>query len=542
MKRKDFLKLMGLGASGALLGGEVVLNSKLLQPPNIIEPHTENIIIGGGYGSAVTSQRLCQAGKKVVLLERGLDWDKYNKANDKKFAKMDVVIDESKWLRKDGIAPFANNLQGSTNRFTGILQREEFDHVKIYIGCGLGGGSLVNGAMTVVPKRNYFEEIMPQLDAEAFYTKYFPLVNTELGMNTIPPEMYNSEWYKYARAGVEEGKNAGFPNVVDVPSVYDYNYMIREMKNEVPRSALNQEVIYGNNYEGKKDLTKSYFKRAIATGNFDLRELHQVDLIKINSKGQYVLIVKQLNHKGHVSCIREFTCDKLFIGAGSVGTTELLLKSKALGGLPDLDNELGKYWGNNGNTMAARRGGMENNPADLKSRGVNQSTMPARGLDNFEDPVYPFFAEIAPFPGGVGGNLVFGDMATYLVVNKLKKFGSMEWDKMSNKLKLNWGVEENQHMRKNAKYFLDKMNQANGGTYATTAFPKDGIDESICYHPLGGCVIGKATDLHGRVNNYKNLYVMDGALIPGTLGVNPYVTITAVAEYCIETILKEDYK
>jgi choline dehydrogenase-like flavoprotein len=58
-------------------------------------------------------------------------------------------------------------------------------------------------------------------------------------------------------------------------------------------------------------------------------------------------------------------------------------------------------------------------------------------------------------------------------------------------------------------------------------------------HPMGGCVRGVDTDAVGRVNGYKNLYVNDGSLLPGYLGCNPYMAITALAERNIETILRE---
>lgn len=58
--------------------------------------------------------------------------------------------------------------------YTGALDRLDFEHIKIWVGRGVGGGSLVNGGMAVLPKKDYFKEIFPQLDADIFYTKYFP--------------------------------------------------------------------------------------------------------------------------------------------------------------------------------------------------------------------------------------------------------------------------------------------------------------------------------------------------------------------------------
>jgi cholesterol oxidase len=64
--------------------------------------------------------------------------------------------------------------------------------------------------------------------------------------------------------------------------------------------------------------------------------------------------------------------------------------------------------------------------------------------------------------------------------------------------------------------------------------------DDFVYHPLGGCVLGKATDAYGRLPGHPGLYVVDGSLVPGSTGVNPFVTITALAERNIEKIIKTD--
>lgn len=237
--------------------------------------------------------------------------------------------------------------------------------------------------------------------------------------------------------------------------------------------------------------------------------------------------VSEINTKGETVQTKSYQTSKLFLGAGSVGTIELLLKSKAKGTLPNLDNHVGKYWGNNGNTMAARS--FVQTPL-----GGKQSTIPAAGLEKWGTNNDAIFAEIAPFPLGI-------DLRTalYLIINRVPNHGEFTYNEAEEKLELDWGTPQNAHMVRNAEDFLDNMNNVNGGTRGIT-FP-NGIDETICYHPLGGCVLGKGTDMFGRVNNHEGLYVIDGALVPATIGVNPYVTITAIAEYCIETIISEDF-
>jgi cholesterol oxidase len=62
-------------------------------------------------------------------------------------------------------------------------------------------------------------------------------------------------------------------------------------------------------------------------------------------------------------------------------------------------------------------------------------------------------------------------------------------------------------------------------------------------HNLGGCHMGASrangvVDADGRVFDYPGLHVLDGAVIPGAVGVNPSHTIAAVAERCIEATIR----
>ncbi|MFQ6326877.1 GMC oxidoreductase [Nocardia sp. CWNU-33] len=64
--------------------------------------------------------------------------------------------------------------------------------------------------------------------------------------------------------------------------------------------------------------------------------------------------------------------------------------------------------------------------------------------------------------------------------------------------------------------------------------------DDFVYHPLGGCLLNQATDNYGRLPGYPGLYVIDGSLVPGSIGVNPFVTITALAERNMATIVAND--
>jgi cholesterol oxidase len=92
-----------------------------------------------------------------------------------------------------------------------------------------------------------------------------------------------------------------------------------------------------------------------------------------------------------------------------------------------------------------------------------------------------------------------------------------------------------------AKKVFDKINSKAGTIYRTDLF---GVyktwGDDFTYHPLGGCLLNQGTDNYGRLPGYPGLYVMDGSLVPGNVGVNPFVAITALAERNMAKIVSTD--
>jgi cholesterol oxidase len=80
---------------------------------------------------------------------------------------------------------------------------------------------------------------------------------------------------------------------------------------------------------------------------------------------------------------------------------------------------------------------------------------------------------------------------------------------------------------------VNEIIEALGGTVITTHYMETG--EVITAHPLGTCrmadnVFKGVVDENCQVFNYPNLYVVDGSVVPTALGVNPALTIAAIAE------------
>lgn len=67
------------------------------------------------------------------------------------------------------------------------------------------------------------------------------------------------------------------------------------------------------------------------------------------------------------------------------------------------------------------------------------------------------------------------------------------------------------------------------------------LNASMTAHILGGCLMGN-NDTEGVVNkelevfNYPGLYIIDGSIIQANPGLNPTLTITAMAEYAMSRI------
>jgi len=533
MKRRKFIKLSG---------GTIA--SVLLTPVFAVEkPSTdyiENLIIGSGYGGAVAALRLAQAGYASTIVEMGLNWNTTG-AQYKPFSDMLAPQSNSTWLKEKTIAPLLNITEFS-EKFTGVLDRVDYNEIKVYLGRGVGGGSLVNGGMAVTPNQQYFAEVFPDLNAKDFYIKYFPKAKAQLGVNEINQDFYKkTDFYKFARVGEKEAQKAGF-TTIKVPNVYDFGYMEKEDKKLVPRSAFNKEVIYGNNY-GKLSLDKTYLKDALETGLLTILDLHRVDSINQNTDGTFNVYISMINVHGTTIKTKIVICKKLFLSAGSIGTTNLLVAAKGKSDLHNLDTSIGQTWGNNGNIMTGRNfvNTIFNKviPPQKNSlgrgTGVNQSSIPVVGIDNWDDEVHPYFAEISPFPMGME---VY--TALYLLINKVPNKGYFFWDSSTKSVQLKWDKTNWGNAYNNAKNFIDRMIKSNGGT-RTHLFFDNGFGPDICYHPLGGCVLGQSTDNYGRIKGYKNLYAIDGSLVPGTIGVNPFLTITALSEYCIENIILNDF-
>ncbi|MGW6922382.1 GMC oxidoreductase [Streptomyces sp. NPDC054950] len=533
VSRRRFISGTGsLLGSAALAGHAAPAHAATAAASAVIEPgaHVPVLVIGTGYGGSVAALRLAQAGVDVHMIEMGMAWDTPG-SDGKIFANTTSPDYRSFWLRTRTKQPLSNFLgfpiDKDVPRYTGILDAEEMGGIIVYQGRGVGGGSLVNGGMAVTPKRENFGAVLPSVDADEMYSVYYPRANAGLGVATVDPTWFETaDCYQYARVGRKHAQRSGFPFVF-VPDVYDWDYMEREAAGTVPKSALAGEILYGNNY-GKKSLQKTYLALAKATGRVSISPLHKVTSVAPATAGGYTVVIDRLDTSGNTTATKTVTADRVFFAAGSVGTSKLLVKLKATGALPGLNSEVGKGWGDNGNVMCGRANHL------WDPTGALQSSIPCSGIDNWA--AGGAFAEVAPLPTGIETYASF-----YLSITKNPNRAQFSWNAAAGTVDLNWQTAWKQPSIDMAKTIFDKINAKEGTIYRTDLFGAYKIwGDHLTYHPLGGAVLNKATDNYGRLHGHPGLYVIDGALVPGNTSVNPFVTITALAERNIEAIIAAD--
>ncbi|MFI0982059.1 GMC oxidoreductase [Streptomyces sp. NPDC021093] len=535
MTRRRFLAGTGSLLGAAALSGPLSAASAQAAPSRgalVTGERVPVLVIGTGYGGSVAALRLARAGVDVHMVEMGMAWDTPG-PDGNIFANTTRPDYRSFWLRTRTKQPLSNflgfPLDKDVPRHTGILDAEDFAGITVYQGRGVGGGSLVNGGMAVTPRRERFGAVLPSVNADEMYGTYYPRANAGLGVTEVDPAWWESaECYQYARVGRKHAERSGFPFVF-VPNVYDWEYMKQEAAGAVPRSALAGEVLYGNNH-GKKTLQKTYLAQAVATGRVVISPLHRVTSVSPVAGGGvgYTVVAEQLDTAGAVIATKAVTADRVFFAAGSVGTSKLLTRLRATGALPRLNDEIGKGWGDNGNVMCGRANHM------WDATGKLQASMPTAGIDNWD--AGGAFAEVAPLPTGIETYASF-----YLSITKNPHRAQFTWNAAANRVDLDWQTAWKQPSIDAARTIFDKINKKEGTIYRTDLFGLYKIwGDHLTYHPLGGVVLNRATDNYGRLHGHPGLYVMDGSLIPGNASVNPFVTITALAERNIERIIADD--
>lgn len=480
------------------------------------------IVIGTGFGGSVTALRLARRGVDVTLIERGKRWASGERGT---FPTMTEPDQRVSWLSETNTA--AGNLFPSDpwEPYTGLMERIEGDGMDVVCAAAVGGGSLPYHGMTVQPRGDLFDRVMPdELDYEEFDERWYPFVRKALQASPIPADVLASAPYAMSRRFQEYVRAAGLPDAHGVPMPIDWDVVRREINGELPPVISAGDVIYGVNGPGKHSLDTNYLPAAEATGHVDLLPLHRVERIARSRSGRWEVSVDRLDTGGNVLEHLTLTGDALFLCAGSPNTTKLLVRAAGNGDIDDLPDDVGAWWSTNGDLLTTQ--------FLAEPTGATQGGPASIGSLDWDNPAGPVTILFAPVPFGAETH----GMETVGIFLP-DGHGRFTYDGSRDQVDLSFPASAHGAAMAEARRRVAQVGKAAG---ATSALDMTETDPST-FHPLGGAVIGKVCDAYGRVLGQRGLYVNDGALIPGsTACANPSLTIAALAERNIRQIIRKD--
>lgn len=527
----------------------------------MIRPY-DAIIIGSGFGGSAAAYRLSAAGARVLVLERGRRWTK------------------DEYPRKPGDAwLFAPHKPASHN---GWLDLRFFKGMTVVQGAGVGGGSLCYSSVVVEATPECFLRGWPPEISAAEMTPYYDRVRKMLSAKPIPPGQHTSRAELVERAARRLGYEHRLKSLpLAVTFDPDWNYDLQDPLD--PRHSkpfVNDQgqpqgtcVHLGNcdigcDVRAKNTLDLNYIPAAEKLGA-EVRPLHVVQLIEPVAAGYRVIFDRIENGKlvrGHE------TAEKVVVAAGSLGSTELLLRCRDIyRTLRNVSGQLGSGWSANANVLTP-----DVYPADA---GIRQGIGPtiSAGLDFMDgaDAGQRFMIEDDGFPNllhnalssldfvsrwrplawmlrrhlrrSLGEPNPLGNVMMWLGAGvdagdgqlKLARSLLCPWHR---KLNLKWNVRASRPVIDAILAAHGRLSRSGGGKLRIPFYWKL-FRSLLTVHPLGGCKMGSVpgdgvVDHRGEVFGHRKLYVADGAILPVPIGRNPSMTIAALGERIGEMICK----
>jgi cholesterol oxidase len=493
------------------------LFNQVSKPPE----YTRNLIIGSGFGGAVSALRLAQAGEQAIVLERGYKWPL---SDWREIFSNDTLPDGRAFWFKNRVT-MLTGLEAEMDEFGGVMDATEYDNMTVWRGACVGGGSVIFTGVMIQPEQRYFDELF---QGRVSYTEmdsvYYPRVKQMLNLSTMPNDIYQSNPFGHSRAWDDHVHRAGYRSH-KIDSIFNWSVIRDELEGRVRASATVGLTNHGNSNGAKFDLNQNYLRQAEATDLVKVYPGQQVESVGWDGS-RYQVEVASRSVTGELIERHTMICDRLFLAAGSIGTSELLVKAREQGSLSNLNEYIGQGWGTNGDAIVVR--------SFAQMAGLTQGTPSASSIhdDRVAMPVTfeNWYAPGVPLNVGIIGSL---GMA-YDRNNR----GEFRWNASENKVELQWARDGNAEAHASISEVNDRIATASNTVPGAWPFVDSVNGMNWTAHPLGGAVLGMATDEYGRVKGYQGLYVMDGAAIPGSTGaVNPSFTISALAERNIERVI-----
>jgi cholesterol oxidase len=522
------------------------------------------IVIGSGFGGAITACRLAEKGYKVLILERGRRWDKNTYPSKNK--------DPEAWLWS----------HAHPERKNGWLDFRIFPDMSVMQCAGVGGGSLIYANISVEAPAKVFAAGWPLEITYAELKPYYDIVKSFMNVRQLPSNQWNPRTHLMKEAAEKIGAGARF-KMIDLAVSFDPDLAYdpdnppteQDSKTFVNAQGVEQGTCIHSGFcdlgcpvYAKNTLDLNYIAWAEKHGA-EVRPLHLVTNLEAVDGG-YCVSFDRLENKRRVSGSE--TARIVIVAAGSLGSTELLLRCRdENGSLPKVSRFLGRNWSSNGDFLTPAVY-LHRKPSPAKGPTISSAIDFLDGSDNGQT----YWIEDGGFPHLLGGFYSSGlaravkalePEALVQAINRLLRqidpvddvmpwfaqgvdagdgqFSLQRpwWMFGARQFHLAWDVTKSLPVFNAISEMHKRLSRETGGTPITS--PGWALSHDLVTpHPLGGCNMGNTpaagvVDHKGEVFGYKNLYVADAAILPTPLGVNPSRTIGALAERIAKLIAAE---
>ncbi|MBI3553039.1 MAG: GMC family oxidoreductase [Elusimicrobia bacterium] len=489
------------------------------------------VIIGSGFGGSVAALRLSEKGYAVAVLEAGRHYE------DEDFARTNWNLRRYLWLPK----LFCYGIQRLT-----LLK-----DLLVVSGAGVGGGSLVYANTLLEPGRGFYaspEASRIAADLRERLAPHFAAARRMLGVSRvarlfpadevlreIAGELGRADTFAPVEAGVffgEPGKTVADPyfggeGPARAGCIYCGGCMV------------------GCRHNAKNTLMKNYLHLALKKGAriFSMTTARGVREL---AGGGFAVAVRR---SGWGLRRKEIRARRLIVSAGVLGTLRLLMSCA----LPRLSPRLGRDVRTNSEVLSG---------SSARDAGTDYSEGLAITAGMWPDE--KTHVEAVRYPQGSDAMNLLGVRlkAGFKPRDILRGLWPFGWARRSTILlfmqtvdsrlrvlmgrcgRLKTQLEEGSAPLPReipvASRVLERFTQKTDGI-AQVSLATAALGVSTTAHILGGAVIGRDTSegvvgLDGRAFGYEDLWILDGSIIPGNLGVNPSLTITALAEHAMSLV------
>jgi cholesterol oxidase len=529
------------------------------------------VVIGSGFGGAITACRLAQAGYSVCILEKGRRWPKTDFPRS-----VGEVAARAFWEEEQR---------------QGFIDYRPFRRIDVIQGCGVGGGSLHYFNVHKQPPASIFEQPRwPKSITLQQLAPYYQMARDMLEARPLQPPLGRElplRTQAFQAAVQAYDRQAEF---VDIAVYTD-----SAVRNSQSACDYSGNCLLGCHVHAKNTLDLNYIPLAEQHGA-EVFPLHKAE--KIEPDGPH--------YKVHISRLQPATpaamdsimvqAGKVVVAAGTLGTNELLLKCRDVHrSLPHLSSTLGTGFSGNGDLLFAGtlypdqridagRGPSITAGVGFASEGQYiyiedlgypdpflwgiQGALPTKrsllqdcqfavsylltslGLDGVVRSLQQDWQSAMSYllaglelDGAVPSNFDLALLFKGGITSRFLPYLGMGTDAADGVLALDqeqcltirWNHRRSIPMFNQMEQHLRELSNRSGGHYVPSFFWSSPFRKLLTAHPLGGCALSTSAqegvvDEFGQVWNYPNLYVADGAIIPTALAVNPSATISALAE------------